>query len=72
MNLPFNIARRYIFSKKKTNVINIISVIVMSGIAIGTAALVCIMSVFNGFGELIGSVPVPTKLQLPGNALNFI
>ncbi len=43
------IARRYLISKKSTNAINIISLISISGIFIGTAALIIILSVFNGF-----------------------
>ena len=53
MNLPFRIARRYLFSKKSTNAINIISGISVFGLSIGTAALVLVLSVFNGFEDLI-------------------
>ena len=53
MNLPFKIARRYLFAKKSTNAINIISSISVFGIAVGTAALILVLSVFNGFEELI-------------------
>ncbi len=49
MNLAFYIARRYFFSKKSTNVINLISAIALSGVAFGTAALIVVLSVFNGF-----------------------
>lgn len=49
----FRIARRYLFSKKSHNAINIISGISASGVAIGTMALVCVLSVFNGFESLI-------------------
>lgn len=56
MRLPFFIARRYLFAKKSHNVINIISLISAAGIAIGTAVLIVILSVFNGFGELIKSL----------------
>ena len=52
MKLPFFIARRYLFAKKSHNVINIISLISAIGITIGTAALVVVMSVFNGFVDL--------------------
>lgn len=59
MNLPLKFARRYIFSKKSTNAINIISGIAVLGIAIGSMALIIILSVFNGFegflSGLIGS-----------------
>jgi lipoprotein-releasing system permease protein len=56
MNLPFKFARRYIFSKKSTNAINIISGIAVFGIAIGSMALIIIMSVFNGFEGLLGNL----------------
>lgn len=56
MRLPIFIARRYLFAKKSHNVINIISIISASGIAVGTAALIIILSVYNGFGELIKSL----------------
>jgi lipoprotein-releasing system permease protein len=46
------IAKRYLFSKKKKNFINIISVISVVGVAVGTMALVIVMSVFNGLQEL--------------------
>ncbi|MBI5915853.1 MAG: ABC transporter permease [Bacteroidetes bacterium] len=53
MNLSLKIARRYLFAKKSTNAINIITGISVAGIAIGTAALVLVLSVFNGFEDLI-------------------
>lgn len=53
MNLPFYIARRYLFSKKKHNAINIISGVSVCGVALATLALVCTLSVFNGFQEMI-------------------
>lgn len=53
MNLPFFIARRYLFAKKSHNVINIISAISATGMAVGTAALIIILSVYNGFDALI-------------------
>lgn len=53
MNLKFFIARRYLFSTKTQNVINIISAISMTGVAVGTAALIVVLSVFNGFDSLI-------------------
>ena len=55
MNLPLFIAGRYLFAKKSHNVINIISAISAIGMAIGTAALVIILSVYNGFDELVKS-----------------
>ncbi len=53
MSFPFYIAKRYLFSKKSTNAINIITSISVFGLAIGTAALVLVLSVFNGFEDLI-------------------
>lgn len=53
MNLPFYIAKRYLFAKKSHNVINVISAISAIGLAIGTAALVLIMSIYNGFDGII-------------------
>ena len=55
MNLPFYIARRYLFSKKSVGAINIISGISVCGVALATLALVCTLSVFNGFHDLIAS-----------------
>ena len=55
MNFPFFIARRYLFSKKKTHAINIISTISVLGVAVATMALVIVMSVFNGFHDLVAS-----------------
>ena len=53
LNLPLKIARRYLLAKKSTNAINIITGISVLGITIGTAALVLVLSVFNGFEDLI-------------------
>ena len=53
MRLPFFIARKYIFSKKSTNAINIISGISIFGMCIGSMALIVILSVFNGFEGLL-------------------
>lgn len=53
MNLPFYIARRYLFSKKKHNAINIISAVSVCGVALATLALVCTLSVFNGFQDMV-------------------
>lgn len=55
MNFPFYIARRYLFSKKKHNAINIISAISVCGVALATLALVCTLSVFNGFQDMVAS-----------------
>jgi lipoprotein-releasing system permease protein len=56
MNLPFRIAKRYLFGKKSFNAINIITSISVFGLALGTAALLLILSVFNGFEDLISGM----------------
>ena len=56
MNFPFYIARRYLFSKKSTNAINVISGISVVGVAVATIALVVTLSVFNGFSDLVASL----------------
>ena len=56
MNFPFYIARRYLFSKKSTHAINIISAISAVGVAVATMALVVTLSVFNGFHDLVASL----------------
>ncbi|MFZ4561154.1 MAG: FtsX-like permease family protein [Saprospiraceae bacterium] len=56
MNWPMRIARRYLFAKKSANIINLITGIAVFGIAVGTAALVLVLSVFNGFEDLITSM----------------
>ena len=70
MSLSFFIARRYLFSKQSHNAINIISAIAMGGVAVATIAMICVLSVFNGFRDLIATlyttfdpqlVVVPTK-----------
>ena len=53
MNTAFYIARRYLFAKKSTNAINIISAISVLGVFIGSTALIIILSVFNGFEEVV-------------------
>jgi lipoprotein-releasing system permease protein len=55
LNFPFYIARRYLFSKKSTHAINVISGISMVGVAVATMALVVTLSVFNGFHDLVAS-----------------
>lgn len=56
MNFPFYIASRYLLSKKSHNAINIISGVSVCGVAIATAALVCILSVFNGFQDMVAGL----------------
>ena len=55
MSFPFYIARRYLFSKKSTNAINVISAISVIGVAVATMAMVIVLSVFNGFQDLVAS-----------------
>ncbi len=56
MNTAYYIAKRYLFSKKSTNAINIISGISMLGVFVGSAALVVILSAFNGLENLVLSL----------------
>ncbi len=56
MKIPLLFARRYLFAKRSTNAINIITGISVGGIAIGTAALILVLSVFNGFEDLLGGL----------------
>lgn len=56
MNFPFFTAKRYILSKKSTNAINVISGISVAGIAIATMALVVVLSVFNGFQDMVSTL----------------
>ena len=56
MNLPLFIAGRYLIARKSHNVINIISAISAVGMAVGTAALVIILSVYNGFDSIVTSM----------------
>ena len=56
MNFPFLIAKRYFISKKKQNIINIISGVAVTGVAITTMALITILSVFNGLDSLVKSM----------------
>ena len=56
MNFPFFIAKRYLFSSKTKRSVNIISFVSMMGVIIGTSALVLLLSVFNGFEDLLLSM----------------
>ncbi len=56
MQFSFFMARRYLFSKKSHNLINVISLVSMIGLGIGTAALIVVLSVFNGFENVISSL----------------
>jgi ABC-type lipoprotein release transport system permease subunit len=71
---PF-IAWRYLFAKKSHNVINIISAISAAGMAIGTAALIIILSVYNGFDSLIRSMMgnvEPDLMIVPATGKTFV
>lgn len=56
MNFPLLVARRYLFAKRSTNAINIITSISVLGVAIGTTALILVLSVFNGFEDLLSGL----------------
>jgi lipoprotein-releasing system permease protein len=56
MNLPLFVAKRYFFSKKSQRAINVISIISVFGVMIGTGALIVVLSVFNGFESLVVSL----------------
>lgn len=74
MKLSLYIAKRYLFAKKSHNVINIISAISATGMAIGTAALIIILSVYNGFDNIIRqnlSESDPDYLILPSEGKTF-
>lgn len=64
MNLSLFIARRYFFSKRKQNFINIISILSMVGVAFSTAALIIVLSVFNGLEGLLRSLYVSFDPEL--------
>ncbi len=71
---PF-IAGRYLFAKKSHNVINLISAISAIGMAVGTAALIIILSVYNGFDSLIRSMMSnvePDLLITPATGKTFV
>lgn len=75
MSLPLLFARRYLFSRSSHSVINIISGICVAGMAIGTAALIIILSVFNGFNRLVSdslSEVAPDILVSPAKGKVFV
>lgn len=53
MNLPLFIAARYLIARKRHNIINVISAISAIGMALGTAAIILILSVYNGFNKVV-------------------
>jgi lipoprotein-releasing system permease protein len=56
LKVAFYIAKRYLFAKKSKNVVHFVSLASMIGVGIGTAALILVLSVFNGFEKLILSL----------------
>ncbi len=64
MHLPFFIAKRYLISKKSHNLINVISIISVVGLLVGTMALIVVLSVFNGFEDVIKSLYVTFDADL--------
>ncbi len=75
MNLPLFFAGRYLFARKSHNVINLISAISVIGMAIGTAALIIILSIYNGFDSLVKEMLSdfdPDILIAPAEGKTFI
>ena len=83
MNLSRFIARRYLFAKKSHQVINIISIISATGIAVGCAALVIILSIYNGFDSVVRNLndahtsdiqvtPAQGKVFAPDGRFDFL
>ncbi|MCD8282835.1 MAG: FtsX-like permease family protein [Prevotella sp.] len=64
MNIPFFVAGRYILSKKSTNAINLISAISVVGVTVASAALIVVLSVFNGFRDMVASFQTNFDPQL--------
>jgi len=56
MKLSLYIAKRYLFAKKSRNAINIISAVSVAGVAVGTMALIIILSVFNGLERMVSQI----------------
>ena len=56
MKLSLYIAKRYLFAKKSRNAINVISAVSVAGVAVGTMALIIILSVFNGLEKMVSSI----------------
>lgn len=74
MNLSFYIARRYLFSKKRHQVINLISAVAVAGVALATMAMVCTLSVFNGFQGVVAdqlTAMDPDIKVIPVNGKSF-
>jgi lipoprotein-releasing system permease protein len=74
VNTAFYIAKRYLFAKKSTNAINIISAISAVGVFVGSAALIIILTVFNGFEEVVlkmFNTITPQILIMPAEGKTF-
>jgi lipoprotein-releasing system permease protein len=56
VKLPLYIAKRYLFAKKSRNAINVISAVSVAGVAVGTMALIIILSVFNGLEKMVSAI----------------
>ena len=56
MNFPLFIARRYLFARRRKHAINLISSVAVAGVAFATIAMICTLSVFNGFQDLVASL----------------
>ena len=75
MGIGLKIAWRYLFARKKQNVINIISAISACGMAVGTAALIIVLSVYNGFDSIVTSTMSsiePDLLVTPASGKYFV
>ncbi len=75
MSFPLRIAWRYLFAKKKHNAINIISAISTAGVCVVSAALVCVLSVMNGFGDIVEKMFSAFDAELriiPSNGKTFL
>ena len=70
MNFPFYIAKRYLFSKKSHHAINVISGVSVCGVALATLALVCTLSVFNGFQDLVSMMFTAFDPEIKITAVN--
>jgi len=56
LNLPFHIAKRYLFAKKSQNIINVVSMISVIGIAVSSMAMVIVLSGFNGIEKIVADM----------------
>lgn len=64
MNISYFISKRYLFSKKRKNIINLISYVSIVGVAVGTIALVVVLSAFNGLASIIEDMIGPFRSDL--------